>query len=122
MNRTRLQSAWSIHFSWQERQTGIPRPFRFLFKHAAMDQAWLCGASIVRRRRGDIKAETAAAGACTLGPVVFVALLFMACLAGLRCACASAPAAESKRVVLLHSFGRDFKPWSEYARSVRAEL
>ena len=39
-------------------------------------------------------------------------------------ACASEPAsaAEPKRVVLLHSFGRDFKPWSEYARSVRAEL
>jgi purine nucleoside permease len=24
-------------------------------------------------------------------------------------------AAESKQVMLLHSFGRDFKPWSEYA-------
>jgi hypothetical protein len=31
-------------------------------------------------------------------------------------------AAESKRVVLLHSFGQDFKPWSEYARSIRSEL
>jgi signal transduction histidine kinase len=31
-------------------------------------------------------------------------------------------AAESKRVVLLHSFGQDFKPWSEYARSIRGEL
>ena len=30
--------------------------------------------------------------------------------------------AESKRVVLLHSFGQDFKPWSEYARTIRSEL
>ena len=33
-----------------------------------------------------------------------------------------AAAAESKRVLMLHSFGRDFKPWSEYARTIRAEL
>ena len=33
-----------------------------------------------------------------------------------------AGAAEPKRVMLLHSFGRDFKPWSEYAKSIRAEL
>ena len=31
-------------------------------------------------------------------------------------------AAESKRVMLLHSFGRDFKPWSEYAKAIRTEL
>jgi signal transduction histidine kinase len=30
--------------------------------------------------------------------------------------------AESKRVVLLHSFGQDFKPWSEYAKTIRSEL
>src|SRR5215813_7242161 len=34
----------------------------------------------------------------------------------------AAAAAEPKRVMLLHSFGRDFKPWSEYAKSIRAEL
>src|SRR4029078_5450454 len=34
----------------------------------------------------------------------------------------SAAAADPKRVVLLHSFGRAFKPWSEYARSIRIEL
>ena len=33
-----------------------------------------------------------------------------------------AAAAESKRVLMVHSFGRDFKPWSEYARTIRAEL
>jgi signal transduction histidine kinase len=29
---------------------------------------------------------------------------------------------EPKRVLLLHSFGRDFAPWSEYARVIREEL
>ena len=33
-----------------------------------------------------------------------------------------AAAADAKRVVLLHSFGQDFKPWSEYGRSIRSEL
>ncbi|MGE3872926.1 MAG: ATP-binding protein [Parvibaculaceae bacterium] len=33
-----------------------------------------------------------------------------------------ATAAESKRVLLLFSFGREFKPWSEYAKAIRAEL
>ena len=37
-------------------------------------------------------------------------------------ACQAATAAETKQVMLLHSFGRDFKPWSEYATSIRAEL
>jgi hypothetical protein len=36
--------------------------------------------------------------------------------------CSAGIAAESKRVMLLHSFGRDFKPWSEYAKAIRAEL
>jgi signal transduction histidine kinase len=33
-----------------------------------------------------------------------------------------AAAAESKRVMLLHSFGREFKPWGEYATTIREEL
>jgi signal transduction histidine kinase len=36
--------------------------------------------------------------------------------------CPAAPAVEAKQVMLLHSFGRDFKPWSEYARTLRMEL
>jgi signal transduction histidine kinase len=36
--------------------------------------------------------------------------------------CQVALAAESKRVMLLHSVGRDFKPWSEYAKIIRTEL
>jgi signal transduction histidine kinase len=30
--------------------------------------------------------------------------------------------AESKRVLLLHSFGLEFKPWSEYATTIQSEL
>ena len=30
--------------------------------------------------------------------------------------------ADPKHVLLLHSFGRDFKPWSQYAKMIRAEL
>src|SRR5262245_49949938 len=37
-------------------------------------------------------------------------------------ACPVALAAEPKQVVLLHSFGRDFKPWSDYAKMIRSEL
>jgi signal transduction histidine kinase len=48
-------------------------------------------------------------GACLAGMVVFGTL-------------APAVAVEPKRVMLLHSFGRDFKPWSEYAQAIRAEL
>ena len=33
-----------------------------------------------------------------------------------------AATAESKRVMLLHSFGKEFKPWSEYAKTIRDEL
>ena len=37
-------------------------------------------------------------------------------------ACSVALAAEPKRVMLLHSFGREFKPWSDYAKEIRTEL
>lgn len=43
-----------------------------------------------------------------------VALAAVCCPAGF--------AAVPKRVMLLHSFGQDFKPWSEYAIAMRAEL
>jgi signal transduction histidine kinase len=33
-----------------------------------------------------------------------------------------AATAESKRVLVLHSFGQNFKPWKEYAEAIRAEL
>jgi len=44
------------------------------------------------------------------------------CCAALSLVCHGALAAQSKQVMLLHSFGRDFKPWSEYARTIRMEL
>src|SRR2546430_8608220 len=46
----------------------------------------------------------------TLGAIV---LLF---------AMTGAAVSEPKRVLLLHSFGRDFAPWNEYARTIREEL
>jgi signal transduction histidine kinase len=36
--------------------------------------------------------------------------------------CEASLAAEPKRVLVLHSFGRDFKPWSEYAKAIHTEL
>ena len=50
---------------------------------------------------------------CRSVGVLFVLMMLFAC---------GGVAAESKRVAVLHSFGRDFKPWSEYARSIRSEL
>ena len=32
------------------------------------------------------------------------------------------PRGEPKRVLMLHSFGRDFLPWSAFARAIRTEL
>jgi signal transduction histidine kinase len=34
----------------------------------------------------------------------------------------STPRGEPKRVLMLHSFGRDFRPWSAYALRIKAEL
>jgi hypothetical protein len=36
--------------------------------------------------------------------------------------CSAAGAVESKRVMVLHSFGREVRPWSDYAQSIRSEL
>jgi signal transduction histidine kinase len=33
-----------------------------------------------------------------------------------------APRGDAKRVLILHSFGREFRPWSEYALRIKAEL
>src|SRR5262245_6801994 len=50
---------------------------------------------------------------CRIGLAAIALLLF---------AVLEPAAAETKRVVLLHSFGQDFKPWSEYAKTIRSEL
>src|SRR6478672_5154882 len=34
----------------------------------------------------------------------------------------NAATGPSKRVMVLHSFGQHFKPWDEYARTIRTEL
>ena len=47
---------------------------------------------------------------CLIGMILF---LLTSSVAG---------AAEVKRVLVLHSFGRDFKPWSDYAKTIRLEL
>ena len=51
---------------------------------------------------------------CAIAGLVIFLAVSLGCPAGF--------AAESKRVMLLHSFGLDFKPWSEYAKSIRTEL
>ena len=45
-------------------------------------------------------------------------------LAAVLCFAAEASSADrdAKRVVILHSFGNDFRPWGEYARQIRSEL
>lgn len=49
-----------------------------------------------------------------LGRFTFSALLLLAMIGGAL--------AEPKRVLILHSFGRDYAPWSEFARRFREEL
>ena len=56
----------------------------------------------------------ASGGCCCVG--LFFVLTMLFAWGG------AAAAGDAKRVVLLHAFGRDFKPWSEYARSIRSEL
>src|SRR4051812_37217807 len=43
-------------------------------------------------------------------------------IAALTCAAAAAQAAPPKRVLLLHSFGREFAPYSVFAAEFRTEL
>jgi signal transduction histidine kinase/ABC-type uncharacterized transport system substrate-binding protein len=48
--------------------------------------------------------------------------LWLAVIAFLLVAAPEPVAAGGKRVLLLHSFGQDFRPWSDYARTIRSEL
>ena len=63
------------------------------------------------RRRVFIRAV---AGSGTKAGIIFFLMALFACQVAL--------AAEHRRVMLLHSFGQDFRPWSEYAKDIRAEL
>ncbi|PDT90893.1 ATPase [Bradyrhizobium sp. Y36] len=55
--------------------------------------------------------------------LVCLCLVLAACLAPRRAeAVGRNLRGELKRVLVLHSFGREFRPWSEYARDIKAEL
>jgi signal transduction histidine kinase/ABC-type uncharacterized transport system substrate-binding protein len=54
----------------------------------------------------------------TIAQVLFALVCF--CVSTVSASDVSA--SEPKRVMLLHSFGRDFKPWSEYAKEIKSEL
>lgn len=56
----------------------------------------------------------------SISRVLAAAILWLA-LGGLF-AGQRADAAENKRLLVLQSFGRDFRPWGEYAKSIRTEL
>ena len=51
---------------------------------------------------------------------VFLAVL-LGCLAGLAAESSKADV-EPKRVLMLHSFGLRFKPWTDYAEIFRSEM
>lgn len=58
------------------------------------------------------------------GLVCCIRLIMLFVIAGFVDALGVAIAADQspKRVMILHSFGQDFRPWGEYARTIRAEL
>src|SRR6476620_544438 len=50
-------------------------------------------------------------------------LLLAACVfSGTAGAVERSARGDLKRVLILHSFGREFRPWSEYARSIKVGL
>ena len=51
--------------------------------------------------------------------IAFSFVLLLACVAGPAGFAAERP---QKNILMLHSFGRDFKPWIDYARAIRTEL
>ena len=57
-----------------------------------------------------------------IAAIACLALYAMAVPASAEPAPRVSAAAEVKRVMVLHSFGRDFKPWSEYGKFIRSEL
>src|SRR3954468_4996649 len=72
---------------------------------------------MAKRRRDFRKVTAASAGARPLRLIALIlALLTWSYFLSPACA------AEPKRVMLLHSFGANFKPWSEYAKEIRSEL
>ena len=58
----------------------------------------------------------------SLNKRVYIAVATICSLMMQLFVCLPVSAAEPKQVMLLYSFGKDFKPWSAYATSIRAEL
>jgi signal transduction histidine kinase len=88
-------------------------------KHAPVSPV-RCGGSAVRRQhrwfsRGR---DLAAARRGAILPIRLMTICVFACLSQLG----SLHAAEHKKVLILHSVGREFRPWNEYAKQIRAEL
>ena len=69
---------------------------------------------------GRVPTATINPGRPVLAARLCVCLLVLA--AALSGPASSAPRDEPKRVLMLHSFGRDFLPWSAFARAIRTEL
>lgn len=53
-------------------------------------------------------------------PVRLAGLLF--CVTAVLLSSGPSFGAEHKHIMILHSFGREFRPWNEYAKAIRAEL
>jgi len=49
-------------------------------------------------------------------------VIHIVCVAALVSITLSAATAESKRLLLINSYGREFAPWSEYAEEIRSQL
>lgn len=62
-----------------------------------------------------------AAGASS-GRAAYLAACLVAFLVVVAAPAMGAERSAPKRILLLHSFGRDFRPWSEYALSIKAVL
>ncbi|WP_298883181.1 sensor histidine kinase [uncultured Bradyrhizobium sp.] len=69
-----------------------------------------------RKSRASVKLRAAWA------PWLGLGLLLACVLPGSADAAQRSARGELKRVLVLHSFGREFRPWSEYARSIKAGL
>ena len=90
-------------------------------KHLPVAPVRRGGSSAVRRphrwfsRGRDLAAATVRG---TRLPTWLMTICVFACLSQLG----TLHAAEHKTVLILHSVGREFRPWNEYAKQIRAEL
>src|SRR5262245_1833110 len=75
--------------------------------------AWPLAARAQRRTMRSIRCPSSRTARCVCA-CVGSAIFLLATL--------GAAAAETKRVLMLHAFGRDVKPWSEYGKNIRVEL